>query len=153
MAAIRALIDEYSRLTELTDAFYYAFRRQWMKENKPQGFDVQDIRIGALLLRLRHCRERLEDYAAGRISTIEELEGTPLDPFGRGTEYHEGPTRLILEADRNSECHLTTSLTEREAKTAAGSHLAPAGCLFSPTNLRPFVRRLRVCRFRRRSEW
>lgn len=27
MAAIRALIDEYSRLTELTDAFYYAFRR------------------------------------------------------------------------------------------------------------------------------
>ena len=94
MAAIRALIDEYSRLTELTDAFYYAFRRQWMKENKPQGFDVQDIRIGALLLRLRHCRERLEDYAAGRISTIEELEGTPLDPFGRGTEYHEGPTQL-----------------------------------------------------------
>ena len=72
MAAIRALLGGISAaLTELTDAFYYAFRRQWMKENKPQGFDVQDIRIGALLLRLRHCRERLEDYAAGRISTIE----------------------------------------------------------------------------------
>ena len=46
----------------------------WLTENKAFGLEVQENRFGGLLLRLRSCRDRLEDYLAGRISQIDELE-------------------------------------------------------------------------------
>lgn len=60
----------HQRVAEL----HRAFREQWMSENKIFGFDVQDIRFGGLLARLGAARERIEDYLAGRIDRIEELE-------------------------------------------------------------------------------
>ena len=67
-----------------------------MTENKPHGFDVQDIRIGGLAYRVRHARERLLDYLDGKIPAIDELEETLLDPFGRGTDYKEEAVNFNL---------------------------------------------------------
>ena len=59
--------------------FIKAHRVRLFEENKPHGFDVQDQRIGGLLLRLRACRERLIEYADGVVDAIPELDETLLD--------------------------------------------------------------------------
>lgn len=77
--AVRAVAAEYERLLPLLDAFYRAYEAQWMCENKPQGFDVMDLRLGGLRQRVVHCRDRLLAYADGRLARIDELEETVLD--------------------------------------------------------------------------
>lgn len=58
----------------LVEDFYYAFRRQWFTENKPHGFEVHDIRFGGLIMRLKSCKDRLNDYISGKIGNIPELD-------------------------------------------------------------------------------
>lgn len=67
------------------DDFYDAFACQWHKENKPHGFDVQDLRIGGLSRRLQSCENRLKAYVNGELSRIEELE-EPILPFKKDAE-------------------------------------------------------------------
>jgi len=76
--ALRALADDYATVIARVEAFYVSFRDLWFRENKPHGFDVQDQRIGGLLMRLRACRERLLAYADGKTDSIPELEETIL---------------------------------------------------------------------------
>ena len=68
-------------MEEKLEIFYKKFRTLWYKENKPTGFDVQDLRLGGLKQRLRSCRERLEEYLQGKIDNIPELEEEILDCF------------------------------------------------------------------------
>lgn len=77
--ATKALCTDYDAALERLDAFYAAYEQQWMHENKPQGFDVVDLRIGGQRQRLLHCRDRLLAYAEGRLDRIEELEEPVLD--------------------------------------------------------------------------
>lgn len=63
--------------------FYEAFERQWMWENKPHGFDVQDLRLGGLQRRIQHCKTVLCRYLNGEIPYIEELEEPSLDAYCR----------------------------------------------------------------------
>ena len=75
-AELRRLAEEdYVKTIKLVDVFARAFEKQWFCENKTNGFDVQDIRLGGLCRRLDACRRRLIDYAKGNIDRIEELEG------------------------------------------------------------------------------
>lgn len=73
------LIPMYTRLAEKVKAFYEAYEAQWMWENKPHGFDVQDARLGGLIMRIEHCQKRLQQYLDGKITKIEELEEPLLD--------------------------------------------------------------------------
>lgn len=77
--AAKAFCTDYDAALERLDAFYAAYEQQWMHENKPQGFDVVDLRIGGQRQRLLHCRDRLLAYAEGRLDRIEELEEPVLD--------------------------------------------------------------------------
>ena len=63
------------------DAFYEAFKKQWMFENKSFGFEVQTVRIGGLKQRLIDIQSYLKDYLDGKSRTIEELETKAL-PVG-----------------------------------------------------------------------
>ena len=72
--ALKGLIAEYSKAEKAVRAFYDAFKTLWFKENKPHGFDVQDIRFGGLLQRLASCKTRIKDYLAGKVDKIDELE-------------------------------------------------------------------------------
>lgn len=85
--ALRALIEDYRMAEEGMERFYEAFRRQWDWENKSWGFEVQDIRLGGLRQRLRHCRETLESYLDGKTDRIEELEAPQLDLTGKGGDF------------------------------------------------------------------
>lgn len=61
-------------MIEKLDLFHRVFRKNWLKENKIFGFDVQDIRFGAQRARLVYTGEVLEQYLSGEQTSIPELE-------------------------------------------------------------------------------
>lgn len=68
------LLTDYEEVEKRIKNFYEKFRQQWFRERKPFGFEVQDIRLGGLMQRVRNCRERLQAFYDGKIDRIEELE-------------------------------------------------------------------------------
>lgn len=71
---LKKIIDDYDLLLEKTEDFYKAYQKLWFEFNKPHGFDIQDIRLGGLIQRIKSCRARLDDYINGSVSEIPELE-------------------------------------------------------------------------------
>jgi len=87
-----ALAKEFEKLKKLparVEAFYRALRCQWERENRPFGFDVQDIRIGALQARIKTAIEKIGSYLSGRTPSVPELEVKLLDFMGHGDEYEQ----------------------------------------------------------------
>lgn len=78
--------QELPELLERVEALHETFRRQWMKENKVYGFDVQDIRFGGLKERIRTAIARVRSYLDGEIDLIEELGEERLDSLCREGE-------------------------------------------------------------------
>ena len=66
--------NDYKEAEKLIKAYARTFEEQWFYENKPCGFDVQDVRLGAVIQRTQSCRRRLLDYVNGKIDSIPELE-------------------------------------------------------------------------------
>ncbi len=92
--ALQSLIDnEYKVVIKRVDDFYSAFRKQWYLENKPYGFEVQDLRLGGLKQRIINVRQILQDYVLGKIDKVEELEEGVLNVIcdeslnGKGLDY------------------------------------------------------------------
>ena len=77
--ALRALVTDYGKTLSRLRAFYKAYQALWFSENRPQGFEVQTIRLGGLMQRLADCQARLRQYCSGEISAIAELEEPVLD--------------------------------------------------------------------------
>lgn len=95
-AELQSLLKDYDELVVRIERFYEDFRAQWMWENKPQGFEVQDARLGGLIYRIWHCKKRITDYIEDKIPNIVELEEEVLDFEGRDTEIAR-QERHILE--------------------------------------------------------
>lgn len=85
--SLKALINDYKKLQKKLEVYYRSYKNQWFIENKPHGFDVQDIRIGGLMIRVRSCVERLQELYDGKIDRIEELEEKQLDLYGNGEAF------------------------------------------------------------------
>ena len=98
-AQLKALARELRNIRKLVKKFYQSFREQWMQENKGHGFEVLDVRMGGIMLRLDHCADRLLDYVHGRIERIEELEDTQLDPRSPANQGY-GERRYLDYWDR-----------------------------------------------------
>ena len=79
MQELKKLASEYEQLVPLLEEFLDAFRNMWVLENKPHGFDVQDIRIGGVIQRIKSCGKRLKDYVNGELSEIPELAEPIID--------------------------------------------------------------------------
>lgn len=71
---LRAIIGECNLLTARLESFHNKFYTLWHKENKPQGWEIQDARLGGLIQRIKTCAKRLGAYLDGDIERIEELE-------------------------------------------------------------------------------
>ena len=65
--------EDYTVLLKRLRKFQLAFEKLWYAENKPHGFDVQELRIGGIATRTESCKRRLLDYVNGKISEIPEL--------------------------------------------------------------------------------
>ncbi len=80
---IKRLIKTYAKpLVKKLESFYEAFTVLWEKENKPNGMETHDVRIGGLIARVEHCVVRLTDYASGKTDSIPEFDEPMLDPLG-----------------------------------------------------------------------
>lgn len=75
---------EIPKTVKSIEKLYAAFRAQWYKEAKQNGFEVHDIRLGGLIMRLKNVAERLKEYCDGRAEKIEELETPRLFYDARG---------------------------------------------------------------------
>ncbi len=68
------LRSEFPPMQQEIRDVYEAFRTLWYTENKSIGFELQEMRFGALMLRIESCLRRLQDYLDGAVEKIEELE-------------------------------------------------------------------------------
>lgn len=80
-AGLEFLAGEYKELEKRLAKFYKQFAAQWAQECKPNGFEKHDIRLGGLMQRVRHCRERLRKYCKGELRSLLELDEGIL-PYG-----------------------------------------------------------------------
>ncbi len=83
--ALKEIAGDVERAISLLDIFHKKFKTLWMKENKAFGFEVQELRIGGLRLRLCSAKEAIEAYANGDTDTIEEFDTELLDYMRPGT--------------------------------------------------------------------
>lgn len=90
------LIENYDVLISKIEKFYKSYRDVWFKENKPHGFDIQDIRIGGLIQRVKSCTDRLRQFADGEIEVIEELEEPSLDEYNGFSHWSRIVTPNII---------------------------------------------------------
>lgn len=80
------IVLEIDELLVRLQKFYDCFKKQWYSENKPQGFEVQDIRLGGLKMRLINCKNTLIEFINGKIEEIPELEEELLaEAFGKAS--------------------------------------------------------------------
>ncbi len=70
-------------------AFLKSYRVVWFQENKPQGLEVEELRLGGLAERLKACRERILDWIEND-TPIEELNEVILDFHGGGENLKPG---------------------------------------------------------------
>ncbi|MBQ9756091.1 MAG: beta-N-acetylhexosaminidase [Clostridia bacterium] len=76
---LKGLVKRYGEIISLVEKFSLVFKKQWFTDNKPHGFDVQDLRLGGLIQRLISCRTRLNELIKGKTNAIEELDEPILD--------------------------------------------------------------------------
>ena len=80
---LASLINDYNLLCDYVEDFHGTLYQAWIKENKPQGWEVHDSRLGGLIMRIKTCAKRLQDYIDGNIDEILELEEELLSPYRR----------------------------------------------------------------------
>ena len=74
-AALGALVERtLPELERRVAALRDYHRSLWFAVNQPPGWEVMDLRYGALAARLDTARERVANYLSGRIDRIPELE-------------------------------------------------------------------------------
>ena len=59
--------------------FIKDYGEQWLRENKPFGFEIQQIRLGGLAERNAYVLKTLKDFIKGRTDKIPELEEKRLE--------------------------------------------------------------------------
>lgn len=99
---LKEVIKNYQLAIEKIEVFHGKFSTLWHKENKPHGFDVQDIRIGGLVQRLKSCKKRLENYLEGTLKEIPELDEELLDYFGGNIDENRKLTPCLNNWKINS---------------------------------------------------
>ncbi len=90
-ARLQTLVDDYIETSKRVKTFHASFCELWHKENKPQGWEVHDYRLGGLIMRLQTCAKRLQAYINGEVKNIDELEENllPFQPqMGLQMNYH-----------------------------------------------------------------
>ena len=72
MVAFEALMA-----ADLADTTENLWRRSWMRRNKPEGYEILQIRLAGISKRLREAAQRIEEFLNGEAENIPELENRP----------------------------------------------------------------------------
>lgn len=74
-AAVRdRVLPAAGRNARAMEAFAAAFRTMWRMHNRPQGMETTQIRLAGALERAHEAILRFEEFAAGEVPTIPELD-------------------------------------------------------------------------------
>lgn len=76
--ALQACVGDCDELIVRLKQFYASFRDQWSRECLLYGFEKHDVRIGGLIWRIQDCKNILQDYLDGKMSSIRMLEESVL---------------------------------------------------------------------------
>ena len=87
---LRKLAEEYGKTIKYVKKFLLSFETLWEIENKPNGFEVQHIRIGGLIQRLTYCKNKILRYLNAEIDGISELEIKLIDAHGLRNKSKSG---------------------------------------------------------------
>lgn len=79
--ALGKISDEMTRLIAQVKVLRKAHRNQWMRNCKSFGWDVMDIRYGALMCQMETGADRVKAYSEGKLEALEELAEERL-PYG-----------------------------------------------------------------------
>jgi hypothetical protein len=71
---LNALLSSYDMVVAFAEEFLDKFEEMWLTYYKPNGFEIQQIRLGGMIARVKGCCARLKKYLCGKIARIEELE-------------------------------------------------------------------------------
>ena len=96
---LKECVKDINTTIKRVEKFYYAFRNQWLTENKPHGFEVQDARLGGLMRRMKTCAELLSEYLSGKSENILELEQELLPYYCGGEKIKKGLVCENIYAD------------------------------------------------------
>ena len=94
-AAIHSICGDITEVLTRLKVFYGNFKKLWFIENKTFGFEIQDARLGGLIMRLNSCKERLESYVRGEIEVIDELE-KPILPYRENSTLYFNIYRQLI---------------------------------------------------------
>ena len=92
---LRKQITEIDLALASLDSFIEAFEHQWMKENKPFGYEIHCARFGGVKERLSYAKRVLLAYINGDIDRVEELEAKQL-PFYRPEGFRMNNYRMFI---------------------------------------------------------
>ena len=67
------LADDLGPAREAVEALRLTWRNLWESTNKPQGFEVIDVRLGGVSARLSTAAEKMRAFACGQVDDIPEL--------------------------------------------------------------------------------
>ena len=91
---LQSLVRDFAIAENRVEDFLNSFRKAWFINNKAFGFEIHELRIGGLKMRLESCRKRIENYLSGNIEKIEELEIALYDFYGE-EELQKGMVHCI----------------------------------------------------------
>ena len=69
-----ALADGIPATVEALDTLRVVWRRLWESTNKPNGFEIIEVRMGGIAARMSTAGEKMRAFALGQVDTIPELE-------------------------------------------------------------------------------
>ena len=69
-----ALADGIPATVEALDTLRVVWRRLWESTNKPNGFEIIEVRMGGIAARMATAGEKMRAFALGQVDTIPELE-------------------------------------------------------------------------------
>ncbi len=89
-AALKSLLPALEIAVKKIEEFAKEYRARWLKDNKPQGLEIGQIRLAGVKARLEEAKLRIEEYLTDG-TPIPELEETIL-PIQQGEEDPKEPT-------------------------------------------------------------
>ncbi len=73
-ALARIAVDGIPRHINDLELLLEAYRRQWLRRNKPFGMELFQLRVGGNIARWKECMARIHDFLDGKETSIPELE-------------------------------------------------------------------------------
>jgi len=82
-AKLKAIAKSVPNIGKKIDVLWKAHRKIWLRERKPFGLELLDLRYGGVLARLEVLKGTLEDYISKKTDSIPEFDEKDVNIYGK----------------------------------------------------------------------